>query len=201
MSKESQYKFWRVPDLLDGLVQVMDMDSILEVSKGVPLVADLAGGTVLYKKLIAKATIEPLPRLLRHDTCRIFEEDQNELISRLQPLLTLVNRMSQPANAISILADHIILKFPSTDHQFKSIKVHNAGTNIESSISPLGFFLLFWVHRMAPTNSPIFTISEVNLTNLSSNLLDAVEKVIQDNLPSGRFSAHSITSESKLEAS
>ena len=119
MSKESQYKFWRVPDLLDGLVQVMDMDSILEVSKGVPLVADLAGGTVLYKKLIAKAAIEPLPRLLRHDTRRIFEEDQNELISRLQPLLTLVNRMSQPekhqatlqnvAN-LSAKCSHIVLK-------------------------------------------------------------------------------------------
>ena len=71
MSKESQFKFWRVPELLNGLVEVLDMDSILEVSLGVPLVADLAGGTVLYKKLLAKAAIKPLPRLLRHDTRHI----------------------------------------------------------------------------------------------------------------------------------
>ena len=41
--RESQFKFWRVPELLNGLVEVLDMDSILEVIIEVALEVVLEG--------------------------------------------------------------------------------------------------------------------------------------------------------------
>ena len=168
MSNQAEFLFWHVPQLLNNLVEFLDIASLLEVSLVVPLAADLGGGTVVFKKLLTKAAIGPLPRDLRHDTRKITEEDSMELISRLQPLMTLINRMSSPANALKILTDHISQKFQATDLQYKAI-----ADNRESSVSPLGFFLLDWVNRMASTDEPIFKISAVHVTNLSSNILVA----------------------------
>ena len=173
MSNQAEFLFWHVPQLLNNLVEFLDIASLLEVSLVVPLAADLGGGTVVFKKLLTKAAIGPLPRDLRHDTRKITEEDSMELISRLQPLMTLINRMSSPANALKILTDHISQKFQATDLQYKAIVVNSMADNRESSVSPLGFFLLDWVNRMASTDEPIFKISAVHVTNLSSNILVA----------------------------
>ena len=201
MSNQSEFLFWHVPQLLNGLVEVLDMASLLEVSLVVPLAADLGGGTVVFKRLLTKAAIGPLPRDLRHDTRKQTEEDSVELISRLQPLITLINRMSSPSNALKILTDHISQKFQATDLQYKAIVVNSMADNRESSVSPLGFFLLDWVNRMASTDEPIFKISAVHVTNLSSNILVALaEKANLDRLPPESFSAHSVTTESNMEA-
>lgn len=201
MSNQAEFLFWHVPQLLNNLVEFLDIASLLEVSLVVPLAADLGGGTVVFKRLLTKAAIGPLPRDLRHDTRKQTEEDSVELISRLQPLITLINRMSSPSNALKILTDHISQKFQATDLQYKAIVVNSMADNREASVSPLGFFILDWVNRMASIDEPIFKISAVHVHILSSNILVALaEKAVLDRLPPESFSAHCVTTESDMEA-
>ena len=93
MSNQAQFLFWNVPQLLNNLVEFLDIASLLELTLVVPKAADLGGGTVVFKRLLTKAAIGPLPRDLAHDTRKQTEEDSVELIYRLQPIITLINRM------------------------------------------------------------------------------------------------------------
>ena len=135
------------------------------------MAADLVGGTVVFKRLLTKAAIGPLPRDLAHDTRKQTEEDSVEVIYRLQPIITLINRMSSPSNALKILTDNISQKFQATNLQFKAIVVNFMADNREATVSPLGFFILDWVNRMVSLDEPIFKISSAHVHILSSNTL------------------------------
>ena len=199
MNNQAQILFWNVPELLNNLVEFLDIASLLELSLVVPKAADLGGGTVVFNRLLTKAAIRPLSR--DQATRKQTQEDSVELIDRLQPIITLINRMSSPSNALKILTDHISQKFQATDLQYKAIVVNSMADNREFSVSPLGFFLLDWVNRMASIDEPIFKISAVHVHILSSNILVALaEKAVLDRLPPESFSAHCVTTESDMEA-
>ena len=134
MSNQAEFLFWNVPQLLNNLVEFLDIASLLEVSLVVPKAADLGGGTVVFKRLLTKAAIGPLPRDLAHDTRKQTEEDSVELIYRLQPIITLINRMSSPSNAIKILTDNISQQFKATDLQFKAVGVNFMADNREATV-------------------------------------------------------------------
>ena len=77
----------------------------LDISHVVPKAADLGGGTVVFTRLLTKAAIRPLSRDQANRTQ--IQEDSVELIERLHPIISLMNRMTNPSNAIRILTAHV----------------------------------------------------------------------------------------------
>ena len=177
----------------------LDITSILELSHVVPKAADLGGGTVVFNRLLTKAAIRPLSR--DQATRKQTQEDSVELIERLQPIITLINRMSSPTNAIRILTANVSQQFKATDLEFKAVGVNFMADNREATVTPLGFFLLDWINQMITLDEPIFKLTSVHVHILASNTLVALtEKAILDGLPPENFSAYLVASETDLEA-
>ena len=199
MNNQPQIFFWNVPEILNNLVQFLDIASLLELSLVVPKAADLGGGTVVFNRLLTKAAIGPLSR--DQATRKQTQEDSVELIERLQPIITLINRMSSPTNAIRILTANVSQQFKATDLEFKAVGVNFMADNREATVTPLGFFLLDWINRMITLDEPIFKLTSAHVHILASNTLVALtEKAILDGLAPENFSAYCVASESDLEA-
>ena len=199
MNNQAQIFFWNVPEILNNLVGFLDISSILELSHVVPKAADLGGGTVVFTRLLTKAAIRPLSRDQANRTQT--QEDSVELIERLHPIITLINRMSNPTNAIRILTANVSKQFKATDLEFKAVGVNFMADNREANVTPLGFYLIDWINRMITLEEPIFKLTSAHVHILASNTLVALaEKAILDGLRPDNFSAYLVASETDLEA-
>ena len=199
MNNQAQIFFWNVPEILNNLVGFLDIASILELSHVVPKAADLGGGTVVFNRLLTKAAIRPLSRdqATRNQT----QEDSVELIERLHPIISLINRMTNPTNAIRILTAHVCQQFKATDLEFKAVGLIFMADNREATVTTLGFYLIDWINRMLTLDEPIFRLTSAHVHILASNTLVALtEKAILDGLRPEDFSAYLVVSETDLEA-
>ena len=62
MNTQANIFFWNIPEILNNLVGYLDVPSIIELSYVVSKAADLAGGTVIFTRLVTTAGIRPLSR-------------------------------------------------------------------------------------------------------------------------------------------
>ena len=64
-----------------------------------------------------------------------------ELIERLHPIISLINRMTDPTNAIRILTANVCQQFKATDLEFKAVGVNFMADNREATVTPPRFLL------------------------------------------------------------
>ena len=199
MNNQAQIFFWNIPEILNNLVGFLDIASIIELSHVVPKAADLGGGTVIFTRLVTTAGIRPLSRDQANRTQT--QDDSVELIERLHPIISLINRMTNPTNAIRILTANVCQQFKATDLEFKAVGVNFMADNREATVTPLGFYLIDWINRMLTLDEPIFRLTSAHVHILASNTLVALtEKAILDGLRPENFSAYLVASETDLEA-
>ena len=199
MNNQAQIFFWNIPEILNNLVGFLDIASIIELSHVVPKAADLAGYTVVFTRLVTNAGIRPLSRDQANRTQT--QDDSVELIERLHPIISLINRMTNPTNAIRILTANVCQQFKATDLEFKAVGVNFMADNGEATVTPLGFYLIDWINRMLTLDEPIFRLTSAHVHILASNTLVALtEKAIVDGLRPENFSAYLVASETDLEA-
>ena len=119
MNTEANIVFWHTPEIVNNLVRFLDVQSIIELSHVVGKAADLAGGRVIFSRLVSNAGIMPLSRAQAGRSQ--IQDDTLLLIERIHPFVVLMNRMKNPYNAISFLTAHICKQFVATDLDFKSV--------------------------------------------------------------------------------
>ena len=139
MNTQPQIFFWNIPEILNNLVGFLDVASIIELSHVVPKAADLGGGTVIFTRLVTTAGIRPLSRDQANRTQT--QDDSVELIERLHPIISLINRMTDPTNAIRILTANVCQQFKATDLEFKAVGVNFMADNREATVTPPRFLL------------------------------------------------------------
>ena len=139
MNTQPQVFFWNIPEILNNLVGFLDVASIIELSHVVPKAADLGGGTVIFTRLVTTAGIRPLSRDQANWTQT--QDDSVALIERLHPIISLINRMTDPTNAIRILTANVCQQFKATDLEFKAVGVNFMADNREATVTPPRFLL------------------------------------------------------------
>ena len=96
MDTQANNFFWKIPEILSNLVGFLDVPSIIELSHVVEKAADLAGGTVIFTRLVTTAGIRPLSREQANRSQ--IQDDTMVLIERIHPIVSLMNRMTNPSS-------------------------------------------------------------------------------------------------------
>ena len=199
MNTEANVVFWQTPEIVNNLVGFLDVQSIIELSHVVEKAADLAGGTVIFSRLVSNAGIMPLSR--EQAGRAQIQDDTLLLIERIHPFVVLMNRMKNPYNAISILTAHICKQFVATDLDFKSVGLISTADDREAYVTLLGFELINWIDRMLVVDRPIFKLKTANVHILGSTaLVRLTARAIRDGLGPQDFSAYTVSSETDVEA-
>ena len=199
MNTQANIVFWNTPEIVNNLVGFLDVQSIIELSHVVEKAADLAGGTVIFTRLVSNAGIIPLSREQANRSQ--IQDDTLVLIERIHPFVSLMNRMKDPSNAIRILTAHVCQQFVATDLDFKAVGLISMADNREANVTTLGFDLLDWIDRMLTVDGPIFRLTSAHVHILASNtLVRLTERAIIDGLGPEDFSAYLVASETDLEA-
>ena len=199
MDTQANNFFWNIPEILNNLVGFLDVQSIIELSHVVEKAADLAGGTVIFSRLVSNAGIIPLSR--EQAGRSQIQDDTLVLIEKIHPFVILMNRMKDPSNAIRILTAHVCQQFVATDLDFKAVGLISMADNREANVTTLGFDLIDWIDRMLTVDGPIFRLTSAHVHILASNtLVRLTERAIIDGLGPEDFSAYLVASETDLEA-
>ena len=199
MNTQANIVFWNTPEIVNNLVGFLDVQSIIELSHVVEKAADLAGGTVIFTRLVTNAGIRPLSREQANRSQ--IQDDTLVLIERIHPFVSLMNRMKDPSNAIRILTAHVCQQFVATDLEFKAVGLIFMADNREATVTTLGFDLIDWINRMLTVDGPIFRLTSAHVHILASNtLVRLTERAIIDGLGPEDFSAYLVASETDLEA-
>ena len=199
MDTQANNFFWKIPEILSNLVGFLDVPSIIELSHVVEKAADLAGGTVIFTRLVTNAGIRPLSREQANRSQ--IQDDTLVLIERIHPFVSLMNRMKDPYNAIGILTAHVCKQFVATDLDFKSVGLISTTDDREAYVTLLGFELIDWIDRMLIVDGPIFKLKSANVHILGSTaLVRLTARAITDGLGPEDFSAYTVASETDVEA-
>ena len=199
MNTQANIFFWNIPEILNNLVGFLDVPSIIELSHVVSKAADLAGGTVIFTRLVTTAGIRPLSREQANRSQ--IQDDTVVLIERIHPIVSLMNRMTDPSNAIRILTAHVCQQFVATDLEFKAVGLIFMADNREANVTTLGFDLIDWIDRMLTVDGPIFRLKSAHVHILASNtLVRLAARAITDGLGPEDFSAYTVASETDVEA-
>ena len=199
MNTQANIFFWNIPEILNNLVGFLDVPSIIELSHVVSKAADLAGGTVIFTRLVTTAGIRPLSREQANRSQ--IQDDTVVLIERIHPIVSLMNRMTDPSNAIRILTAHVCQQFVATDLEFKAVGLIFMADNREANVTTLGFDLIDWIDRMLTVDGPIFRLKSAHVHILASNtLVRLTARAITDGLGPEDFSAYTVASETDVEA-
>ena len=199
MDTQANKFFWDIPEILNNLVGYLDVPSIIELSHVVEKAADLAGGTVIFTRLVTNAGIRPLSREQANRSQ--IQDDTVVLIERIHPIVSLMNRMTDPSNAIRILTAHVCQQFVATDLDFKGVGLISMADNREANVTTLGFDLIDWIDRMLTVDGPIFRLKSAHVHILASNtLVRLTARAITDGLGPEDFSAYTVASETDVEA-
>ena len=199
MNTQANIVFWNTPEIVNNLVGFLDVQSIIELSHVVEKAADLAGGTVIFTRLVTNAGIRPLSREQANRSQ--IQDDTLVLIERIPPFVSLMNRMKDPSNAIRILTAHVCKQFVATDLDFKAVGLISMADNREANVTTLGFDLIDWIDRMLTVDRPIFRLKSAHVHILASNtLVRLTARAITDGLGPEDFSAYTVASETDVEA-
>ena len=199
MNTEANIVFWHTPEIVNNLVRFLDVKSIIELSHVVEKAADLAGGTVIFSRLVSNAGIMPLSR--EQAGRSQIQDDTLLLIERIHPFVVLMNRMKDPYNAIRILTAHICKQFVATDLDYKSVRLISMADDREAYVTILGFDLIDWIDRMLIVDGPIFKLKSAHVHILgSTTLVRLTARAITDGLGPEDFSAFTVASETDVEA-
>ena len=199
MNTQANIVFWNTPEIVNNVVGFLDVQSIIELSHVVEKAADLAGGTVIFTRLVTNAGIRPLSREQANRSQ--IQDDTLVLIERIHPFVSLMNRMKDPSNAIRILTAHVCKQFVATDLDFKAVGLISMADNREANVTTLGFDLIDWIDRMLTVDGPIFRLKSAHVHILASNtLVRLTARAITDGLGPEDFSAYLVASETDLEA-
>ena len=199
MNTEANIVFWHTPEIVNNLVRFLDVQSIIELSHVVEKAADLAGGRVIFSRLVSNAGIMPLSRAQAGRSQ--IQDDTLVLIEKIHPFVILMNRMKDPYNAIRILTAHVCKQFVATDLDFKAVGLISMADNREANVTTLGFDLIDWIDRMLTVDGPIFRLKSAHVHILASNtLVRLTARAITDGLGPEDFSAYLVASETDLEA-
>ena len=199
MNTQANIVFWNTPEIVNNLVGFLDVQSIIELSHVVEKAADLAGGTVIFTRLVTNAGIRPLSREQANRSQ--IQDDTMVLIERVHPIVSLMNRMTDPSNAIRILTAHVCQQFVATDLDFKAVGLISMADNREANVTTLGFDLINWIDRMLTVDGPIFRLKSAHVHILASNtLVRLTARAITDGLGPEDFSAYTVASETDVEA-
>ena len=133
-SNEAEKKFWKSPELVEGLLHFLDPSSILELGQAHSLTIGLMQATNNWARFIRRFCPHPpanhyLP----------LEESTEQKVGELKPITGILQLMNSPQSHLLALLHIISERFPSIiDGQCIEVTcpIHN------HNMSPLGFVLL-----------------------------------------------------------
>ena len=161
---EAERKFWRSPELVEGLLHFLDPTSLLQLGQAHQLTIGILQGTYNWSRFIRRSCPHPTPEPLR------FEE-------RIEPIIGILQTIGNPHSHLMELLEFICEScFPldSTGDPFgpQYVKV-TCSTHGDHVVSPLGFQLLELVE--AATGSSELKIESVLIGYMKESLIQALK--------------------------
>ena len=142
---ESEKKFWRTPELVESLLHFLDPPSILELGQVHPLTIGVMQGTSTWSRFIRRSCpFEPPAPNLQFQTSHVsFEEETEQRVIELRPILGVLQLIDSPQPHLLDLLEIICQRFPPRDwgEVARDVKVTCPNHKFHN-VSALGFVLL-----------------------------------------------------------
>ena len=159
-ANEAEKKFWKSPELVEGLLPFLDPPSILELAKAHPLTAGVMQGTFNWTRFIKRS-------------CPYPPADGMNNVAEVRTIVGILQIMGNPQFHLLALLDIICERFtPAADPFAHGIKVTCPSHKVHN-VSPLGFMLLESVE--GAINSSEQKVESIELTNIEGPLIQALK--------------------------
>ena len=140
---EAEKKFWRTPELVEGLLHFLDPPSIIELGQVHPLTAGIMQGISTWNRFIRKSC--PFPPANHQTSHWDWGLGTEEKVAELRPILGVLQLIGSPLPHLLDLLEIICQRFPPTEVRrgvlFGEVKV-TCPTHKVHNVSALGFVLL-----------------------------------------------------------
>ena len=174
--REAEKKFWRSPELVEGLLHFLDPPSILQLGQAHPLTTGILQGTYIWSRFIRRSCPCPTPEPLR------FEERTEQMVAEMRPIIGILQLIGSPQFHVMLVLDTICERFQGSRstswddggriNEPEFVKV--IGPNHEVHyVSPFGFVLLEMVE--GANHSSEQKVELVKTVNMQGPLISALK--------------------------
>ena len=184
---EAEKKFWKTPELLEGLLTFLDAPSILELANAHPLTRGILKGTYNWGRFVRRSC--PFPPPTYQTSNSRFEEKTEQKVAELRPMIAILQLIGSPQLHLMALLDLICERFPAPMevNQFgpENLKVTTQVGHTVHYVSALGFVLLELVEAALGSSQLVlgsvlvFSIREPLTSALKSRMMRQEEKISQ----------------------
>ena len=136
---EAEKRFWRTPELVEGLLPFLDPPAILELGKLHPLTIGVIQGKHNWTRFIGRSCPYP-PANRPYDLPS--EEIIEQKVAELEPITGILQLMGNPQFHLLQLLDTICKRFPAGDTRLDQHCIKVTCPNGVRDVSPLGFCVL-----------------------------------------------------------
>ena len=173
---EAEKKFWRNPELVEGLLHFLDPPSILQLGQAHPLATGILQRTYVWSRFIRHSCPHPTPKPLR------FEERTEQLVAEMRPIIGILQLIGSHQFHVMLILDTICERFQG----LRSRSRDNGGRCKEPEfvkvicpnhevhyVSPVGFMLLELVEDA--NHSSEQKVELVNIGHMKGPLISALK--------------------------
>ena len=152
-TNEAEKKFWSTPELVEGLLPLLDSPSILALAQAHQPIAGLMQGTHNWSRFVRNSCPYPRPK----HTLNCKESIAEQKVAEMKPIIGILQMMDSPQFHLMVLLDIICQRFPPVDnfgHCFGPQHVYvTCPIHLVHHVSPLGFVLLELVEAVCVKGS------------------------------------------------
>ena len=115
---EAEKRFWKPPELAEGLLPFLDPSSILTLAQAHPLTTGVIQGTYNWGRFIRRSCPYATPNLQLS-----LEEKIEQKVGELKPIIGVLELIGNPQAHLLQLLDAICERFPSEDARKQCVKM------------------------------------------------------------------------------
>ena len=199
---ESEKKFWRTPELVEGLLPFLDPPSILELAKVHPLTRGIMQGTFTWTTLIRQMC--PLPPPFHQTSYSRFEEKSEQKMAEVRPILGILHLVGSPQSHLLSLLCIICERFPADLNSdpygiMESVNV-DCPSHETHQVSALGFVLLEMVEAaQGPSEQKLGSVIVASIKRPLGSALKS-RMMRQEGVKMSQVDAHVFTCATQNEA-
>ena len=166
---EAEEKFWKTPELVEGLLPFLDPLSTLELAKVHPLTRGILQGTSDWSRFVRRSCPFPPP----YNQLSFVEE----MVEKLRPIIGIMQLIGGPEPHLLALLDVICDRFPPNNWNQSGrpeyvVKVTGPSHEVHH-VSELGFVLLEFVE--AAHGSSVQKLGSVFVFSIERSLMSALK--------------------------
>ena len=166
---EAEEKFWKTPELVEGLLPFLDPPSTLQLAKVHPLTRGILQGTSDWSRFVRRSCPFPPP----YDQISFVEE----MVEKLRPIIGIMQLIGGPESHLGALLDVICDRFPPNNWNQCGrpeyfVKVTGPGHEVHL-VTALGFVLLEFVE--AAHGSSVQKLRSVFTYIIEGSLMSALK--------------------------